>query len=416
MKIELYENFSSQAAYENTRTKERTIVVPLNKPIYDLCFEINRYIREYTEFLKNKGIDQPLIIRKNFPQFVTEVRSKFDIDKQQIIIRKAIELTNFQTLKDLAEISGIKAAIRYMENLQSKVVNSDEADFIKNLHVNFVKTPIFTEFFRELSRISENTNHPKFQRLSQLIQQLKFKRNFTQFQVIASNKSVVASLPSYFDEINMRSKIIMNLRKNERERVIDDFNNGKIQVLISSKILKVDTDALIFFNNPPKYSSFVERTSITSEVYILLTHGSNEERVFHNFRNQEKNFKEKLNDPRIHQILVQNQQQLFKKRMDKKMDNRTRAMVNVVSALAKSRESKSDTNQKTDYNKEEIKYIQFLTKCSIEDAKRIIDANLDVNLLKPDKATHRLLHQLFSEEKADHYFNNLKGRKELVST
>lgn len=415
-KIEVYENFSPRAAYENAKTKEQAIIVPLNKPIYDFCFEINRYIREYTEFLKSKGIIKPITVRKNFPQFISDVRSKFEQDEQQIIIRKTIELINFQILKDLIEASGTKAAIRYMENLQARVVKTEEAEYIKNLHVNFVRTPIFTEFLEELNQISEKTNHPKFSRLKQLVHQLKMKRNFSQFQVIASNKAVLASLPAYFDEIGMQSKIVSSSRKKEKETVIDDFKNGKIHVLISSKILSIKSDALIFFNNPIKYATFVERVASESEVYILLTHRSNEERVYHNFRNREKNFKNKLNDPRIHQILVQNQQQIFKKNMDKKMDVRTRAMVNVVSVLAKNRKEKKETRKEVEQNLEELKYIQFLTKCSIEEAKLIFNENPEIEKLKPDLSTQKLLKNIFSEGKADHFFSNIKGRKELVST
>lgn len=416
MKIEIYEEFSPRAAYESSKTKEQTIIVPLNKPIYDFCFEINRYIREYTEFLKSKGIIKPVTVRKNFPQFISDVRSKFEQDEQQIIIRKTIELINFQILKDLIEVSGTKAAIRYMENLRSRVVKSEEAEYIKNLHVNFVRTPIFSELLEELNQISEKTNHPKFARLNQLIHQLKLKRNFSKFQVIASNKSVLASLPAYFDEIGMRSKIVSSSRKKEKERLIDDFKKGNIQVLISSKVLNIESDALIFFNNPIKFATFVERVSSESEVYIFLTHRSNEERVFHNFRNRERNFKNKLDDPRIHQILVQNQQQIFKKNLDKKMDVRTRAMVNVVSALAKNRKEKKETGKEVEHNLEELKYIQFLTKCSIEDAKLIFTENPDIENLKPDLSTQELLKNIFSERKADHFFSNIKGRKELVST
>jgi len=416
MKIELYENFSPRVAYESTKTKEQTIIVPLNKPIYDFCFEINRYVREYTEFLKSKGIIKPVTVRKNFPQFISDVRSKFEQDEQQVIIRKTIELINFQILKDLIEASGVKAAIRYMENLQSRVVKSEEAEYIKNLHINFVRTPIFTEFLEELNQISEKTNHPKFARLKQIVHQLKLKRNFSQFQVIASNKSVLASLPSYFDEIGMRSKIVSSSRKKEKERLIDDFKNGKIQVLISSKVLSIKSDALIFFNNPIKYTTFVEKASSESEVYILLTHRSNEERVYHNFRNRERNFKNKFEDPRINQILVQNQQQIFTKNMEKKMDIRTRAMVNVVSALAKNRKEKMERKKEVEHNLEELKYIQFLTKCSITDAKLIFNENPDIEKLKPDLSTQKLLKNIFSEGKAEHFFNNIKGRKELVST
>ncbi len=416
MKIELYENFSPRAVYEQTKTKEQTIIIPLNKPIYDFCFEINRYIREYTEFLQSKGIIKPVTVRKNFPQFISDVRSKFEHDEQQVIIRKTVELINFQILKDLVEVSGTKAAIRYMENLQSRVIKSEEEEYIKNLHVNFVRTPIFTELLEELNQISEKTNHPKFARLKQLIHQLKLKRNFSQFQVIATNKSVLASLPAYFDEIGMRSKIVTPSRKKEKEGLITDFNNGKIQVLISSKVLSIKSDALIFFNNPTKYTTFVERVANESDVYILLTHRSNEERVYHNYRNRERNFKNKLNDPRIHQILVQNQQQIFKKNMDKKMDIRTRAMVNVVSALAKNRKDKKETRKEVENNLEELKYIQFLTKCSIDEAKLIFAENPDIETLKPNLSTHKLLKNIFSEGKADHLFNNIKGRKELVST
>ena len=156
-------------------------------------------------------------MRKEFPSFVMHLKSKYDIDQQRVLIRKAVELMNFQTLKELVESSGLNAAIRYMENLRDKNENITEEEKISNLHSKFVRTPIFTEFLNELRKLSKTTDHPKYSRLLQLILDLKGNRNFSKFIIVSNNKSVVQRIPEYLADNSLECKILPRKKSKEKE-------------------------------------------------------------------------------------------------------------------------------------------------------------------------------------------------------
>ncbi|MCG3217155.1 MAG: hypothetical protein KAS63_10535 [Candidatus Heimdallarchaeota archaeon] len=398
---------------------ERIISVPINKPIYDFCFEINRYIREYQTFLKDQGIEKPITLRKEFPSFIMYVRSNFEFDHQQVLIRKAIELINFQTLKDLVESSGIEAAIKYLENLQNKHEKLEgEEDKLNSLHSRFVRAPIFQEFMNELKELSKTTDHPKFDRLIQLITELKEKEESTNFLVVANNKTVEKNLINYLKTENLIIKKLPRSKTKEREKIKTSIQDGKIDVLVTTKYLDIEIDKLIFFNNPTRFSTYVKGKSKSKETYIFLTHRSNEERVYYNFKNREKTADKLLKSQRIKQTLIQNQQIIFKKNMNQRMDTRTRAMVSVAKALSRGRGSSTITitdTKKQRKHSEQLEYIQFLSKCSEDEAELILLHLSENDYSKIESFPLKFFTQIFSKERALEIYGNIKGRKQLVS-
>ncbi len=316
---------------------EKVITVPINKPMYNFCSELNRYIREYQSFLKKKGVNKPLTVRREFPDFIMQIRKEYNHDQQRILIRKAVELINFQTLKELVEASGVNSAIKYLNNLEMKNKETKGDEKVSSLHSSFVRTPIFRELLVELETMAEKTDHPKFQRLVQLVNELKEKKQFSNFFIIVNNKTVIKNLSSFLKNSGLDNAILPKNQTKERENTLSKFLKGEIKILLSTKLLDLKADALIFFNNPVKFSDYLERKNKDSDVYILLTHRSNEERVFHKFRNKEKVVGKILEDSRLKQRLIRNQQIIFKKRINEQMDSRTKAMVNVVRVLQKGR-------------------------------------------------------------------------------
>ena len=183
-KIEYIEE-KNQNVYSSNKLFEEKITVPINKPIYEFCYEINRYIREYQTFLKEKGVDKPLAVRKEFPDFVMNLRNEYNPDQQQILIRKAIELINFLSIKELVESSGPLAAISYMERL-SRGGQTESEDRLSTLITKFSRTPVFSELLTEIRKLSTNTQHPKLERLKELLIALKTKTGFKRFYIIAN--------------------------------------------------------------------------------------------------------------------------------------------------------------------------------------------------------------------------------------
>jgi len=337
-----------------------------------------------------------------------------DVDQQRVLLRKAVELMNFQTLKDLVESSGLSAAIRYMENLRDKNENVGEEEKISNLHSQFVRTPIFEELLNELHRLSKTTDHPKYSRLLELILDLKSKRNFSKFIIISNNKTVVKRIQDFLSDNALECRILPRKQSKEKQGLISSFKEGKLNVLTSTKVEKLDTDTLIFFNNPSRYSDYLQNIKDKSEIYVLITHRSNEERVFHSFRNREKKFEKLLTDSDIQRTLVMNQQNIFNKKMRTKMDTRTKAMVSVVQALSKSR-SLDSKEKGSIYSYEQLKYLQFLANCTKEEAEKILISYSKKEASKLEEISYDFLLGIFPEKRAKKLYENIKGRRALVA-
>ena len=411
-KIEYIEPISQPFDHSFT-SREDVITVPINKEMYNFCFEVNRYIREYQNFLKAKGVERPLSVRKDFRSFVQGIKSKFDFDEQQVLIRKAIELINFISIKELVEASGPKAAQDYMKKLRKREKENAEKNGKKIS--SFARTPVFEEIYGNLTELSNSTIHPKFERIKQLITQMKTKLNYKNFYIIANHKSILSQLPKYLNEIGLRSKHLPKSQSKERTKLKQIFDSKEVDVVLASHYVKTEADAIIFFNTPTKYETFLESRSNQSKIYFLITHRSQEERVFHKYRNREKSVIKTIKDEKVQQKLVQNQQIIFNKNIEDKMNSRTKAFVNLAKSLSDNRkhqiETKSSQIEKDD---KKANYIQFLANCSYQEAVSI-SALLDEKKMRHiNQLSIKELVEIFPKERAKTIFDNLEGRKNLV--
>ncbi len=411
-KIEYIEP-SSQPFDHSFTSREDVITVPINKEMYNFCFEVNRFIREYQNFLKAKGVERPLAVRKDFRGFVQGLKTKFDFDEQQVLIRKAIELINFISIKELVEASGPKVALDYMKKLRKRDKENTEKN-IKKIS-SFARTPVFEEIYDNLITLSESTIHPKFERIKQLINQMKNKLNYKNFYIVANHKNILSQLPKYLKEIGLRSKILPRSQSKERAKLKQIFDSGDVDVILASHFVKTEADAIIFFNTPTKYETFLEARSNQSKIYFLITHRSQEERVFHKYRNREKSVLKVIKDEKVQQKLVQNQQVIFNKNIEEKMNSRTKAFVNLAKSLSDNRRSQINVKTSpTETDEKKANYIQFLANCTYQEAVSI-SALLDEKKMKHiNQLSFKELVEIFPKERAKTIFNNLEGRKNLV--
>jgi ERCC4-related helicase len=411
-KIEYIEP-SSQPFDHSFSSREDVITVPINKDMYNFCFEVNRFIREYQNFLKAKGVERPLSVRKDFRSFVQGLKSKYEFDEQQVLTRKAIELINFLSIKELVEASGPKAALEYMKKLRKREKDNSKKNGKKIS--SFARTPVFEEIFENLVNLSNASKHPKFDRINQLISQMKSKLNYKKFYIIANHKSILSQLPGILQEIGLRSKILPRSQSKERTKLKQIFDSGEIDVILASHYVKTEADAIIFFNTPTKYETFLEARSNQSKIYFLVTHRSQEERVFHKYRNREKSVLKIIKDERVQQKLVQNQQVIFNKNVEDKMNSRTKAFVNLAKSLSDNRRDQINVQSpQTEINDRKTSYIQFLANCSYQEAVSIAELLDEKEMDHINQLSINELIEIFSKERAKAIFNNLEGRRNLV--
>ena len=398
--------------YKNVEEK---ITVPINKPMYDFCFEVNRYIKEYQTFLKEKGIIKPLAVRKEFPDFVMSLRKEYDVDQQQIIIRKAIELMNFINIKELIEASGPTAALNFMRRLKQREQSED--DKFSSLTTKFARTPVFDELFSEVEKLSSNTLHPKLDRLAQLLLSVRSKTGLKRFFIVTNHKSVLPELAEKIKEIGLKSKNLPRSQTNERKKTLELLKNNQLDVIISSHYLHTDADIVVFYNVPTKYNSYIDSKRTAKKVFFLITHRSQEERVYHKFKNREKSIGRFISHTRIKEVLIQNQQKLFERTIEKKMNSRTKAFVNLAKSLTRSREGRAEQIGYSETSSDYIntKHIQTLTNCSYSEAKQISSLLIKKKLSSVENLSIDEISEIFPRSRAIEIIETLAGSKYNVS-
>lgn len=395
---------------------EEKVTVPINKPMYEFCFDINRYIKEYQVFLKEKGVNRPLAVRKEFPDFVMSLRREYDSDQQQVLIRKAIELMNFVTIKELVEASGPKTALSFMERLKKR--DEEEEDKFSSLTTKFARTPIFEEIYSEITKLSEASHHPKLDRLAQLILSARNKTNLKRFYIIANHKSVLTELADKLKDIGLKSKNLPRSQSKERNKTLEMLKEREIDAIIASHFIKTSADVVIFYNVPTKYQTYLESKKHSKKVFLLVTHRSQEERVYHKFRNKEKSVGKIINHTKIKERLIQNQQIIFEKSIEKKMNSRTKAFVNLAKSLSKTREGRAEKTEYTETTKDEIsaKQIQFLADCSYAEAIQISSLLSEKELNGIENLSIDEISEIFPRSRAIEIIENIEGRKYLASS
>lgn len=390
---------------------EEKITVPINKPMYEFCFEINRYIKEYQLFLKEKGVNKPLSVRKEFPDFVLSLRKYYDYDQQQILIRKAIELMNFVSIKELVEASGPNTALAFMERLKKR--EEIEEDKFSSLTTKFVRTPIFEELLSDIEKLSKSTKHPKLERMTELISSIKSKTNLQRFYIIANHKTVLPEIAEKIENRGLKVKQIPKSQSKERKKVLELLENNEIDVIVATHFIKTSAEVVIFFNIPTRYQTYLESKKHSKKVFLLVTHRSQEERIYHKFRNKEQLAGKIINHSKIQERLILNQQILFENSIEKKMNSRTKAFVDLAKSLSKTREGRAEKTEYTEKKESEIttENIQFLANCSYIEAKKISSLLKEKNLESINFLSIDEISEIFPRSRAIEIVESIEGRK-----
>jgi len=397
------------------KSLEEKITVPINKSMYEFCFEINRYIKEYQLFLKEKGINKPLSVRKEFPDFVLSLRKHYDYDQQQILIRKAIELMNFISIKELVEASGPTTALAFMERLKKR--EEIEEDKFSSLTTKFARTPIFEELFLEIEKLSNSTKHPKLDRMTELITSVKSKTNLKRFYIIVNHKTVLPEIAETIKSIGLKVKLLPKSQSKERKKTLELLENNDIDVIIATHFIKTSAEVVIFFNTPTRYQTYLESKKHSKKVFLLVTHRSQEERVYHKFRNKEQIVGKIINHTRIQERLILNQQILFENSIEKKMNSRTKAFVDLAKSLSKTREGRAEKTEYTEKKESEItaEHIQFLANCSYIEAKKISSLLQEKDLESINFLSIDEISEIFPRSRAIEIVESIEGRKYLAT-
>ena len=218
---------------------------------------------------------------------------------QAIKIQHSLELLETQTLASFNNY--LKTLVYQASKQQSKGV------------VKLVNKPGFNYIFAESNEmLIKNEEHPKLLKLIELIQEESKKENiriiiFTQFRDTAS---IIAKKLNEIPEIKAKvfvgqakkisedKKGNTGLSQKEQKKIIEDFSEGKINILVATSIAEEGLDipevnAVIFYEPIPSAIRSIQRRGRTArlrkgKLIILITKNTRDQTFYYASRSREK--------------------------------------------------------------------------------------------------------------------------------
>ncbi|HIG94059.1 MAG TPA: DEAD/DEAH box helicase [Nanoarchaeota archaeon] len=209
---------------------------------------------------------------------------------QAIKLQHALELLETQTLESFN---------KYLKTLFNQAAKKQSKGVVK-----LVANPEFNFLFMQSNELlAKKKEHPKLQRLEEIIKKENQKRIivFTQFRDTAT------TISEKLNKIEgIKAKIFVGqtkkngtgLSQKDQKKIIEDFSIGEINVLVATSIAEEGLDipevnAVIFYEPIPSAIRAIQRTGRTArlkkgKLIMLITKGTRDESFYHVSRAREK--------------------------------------------------------------------------------------------------------------------------------
>ncbi len=227
---------------------------------------------------------------------------------QAIKLNHALELLETQTLESFNNY--LKEIFKQASKKQSKGV----VKLVSKQEFNFI-------YMQSCELLSKNKEHPKLEKLFEIVEK-EFSASekktpriiiFTQFRNSAKKISEQLNLNKKVKSKIFVGQAIRNtgnektgLNQKKQKEIINDFSEGKINVLVATSIAEEgldipEVDAVIFYEPVPSAIRTIQRTGRTArlskgKLIILITKGTRDESFFYVSRAREKKMKTAIED------------------------------------------------------------------------------------------------------------------------
>jgi len=211
---------------------------------------------------------------------------------QAIKIQHALELLETQTLQSF------HTYLKKLFDEAAKKKNKGVIKLVAKSEFNFV-------FMQSNELLAKKQEHPKLGKLIEIVKEEKLKNSktivFTQFRdsatVIAKNlneiKGIIAKV-----FVGQAKKAGTGLSQKEQKKIIEEFSDGEINVLVATCIAEEGLDipevnAVIFYEPIPSAIRAIQRSGRTArlmkgKLIILITKGTRDETFYYASRAREK--------------------------------------------------------------------------------------------------------------------------------
>ena len=223
---------------------------------------------------------------------------------QALKLQHAIELLETQTL------GGFNSYLRALFEQAAKKQSKGVVKLVAKPEFNYVYT-------NSLELLAKNFEHPKLGKLIEIIKEEKAKNEnlkimvFSQFRetaaIIAKNLNKLEGITARVF-VGQANKLKGGLSQKEQKKIIEEFSEGKINVLCSTSIGEEGLDvpevnAVIFYEPIPSAIRTIQRAGRTArkmkgKLIVLITKKTRDEAHFYVARAREKKMHEAIRDIR----------------------------------------------------------------------------------------------------------------------
>jgi len=225
---------------------------------------------------------------------------------QAIKLQHALELLETQTLASFNKY--LKKLFKEANNKKSKGV------------VRLVSKPEFNFIFMSSNELlNKNQEHPKLAELMEIIKKEKSENSDVKIIIFTQFRDTAINISKRINNINgINAKVFVGqagktgLSQKQQKKIINDFSDGKINVLCATCIAEEGLDipevnAVVFYEPIPSAIRTIQRTGRTArlskgKLIILITKNTRDEAFFYVSRSREK---------KMHRAINQIQQDLF---------------------------------------------------------------------------------------------------------
>jgi Fanconi anemia group M protein len=216
---------------------------------------------------------------------------------QAIKLQHALELLETQTLEGFN---------KYMKGLFEQASKKQSKGVVK-----LVSRPEFNFVFMQSSELlSKNIEHPKMQKLLDIIKYEKEKNSKLRMIVFTQFRETAANISKRINELEgIKSKVFIGQAKKEGEglnqkqqkRIIEEFSEGEIDVLCATCIAEEGLDIpevniVVFYEPVPSAIRAIQRAGRTArlmkgKLIMLITKKTRDEAFFYVSKSREKKMK-----------------------------------------------------------------------------------------------------------------------------
>lgn len=291
--------------------KIEVVRVDLPEKFQEIRNLIKQVYDKRIEELRNRSlVYEKQVTKKTLLQLQFKLRRMINSGNKHFNILRGIsllaEVMKLQHALELLETQSIHSLHNYIEEIfkQAEETNVKAVKSIaKNTSIVLARTKI------QLLH-SQGIEHPKIQKLKEILQSLKIKEG-KKVIVFSQYRDNVSKINSELNQAGMNSRIFVGQTKKvskgietgmsqkEQQAILQDFKEGKINVLVATSIGEEGLDipevnAVIFYEPVPSAIRKIQRAGRTArlksgKLIILLTRKTRDESYHYVARAKEKN-------------------------------------------------------------------------------------------------------------------------------